>query len=259
MFIYVRQDSLIFYPNLPGRQLTATPDNLGLVFENVTLTTSDNIKLHGWFVPHTREKAVVIFFHGNAGNISHRLQTIQLAHQLGLSIFIFDYRAYGLSEGILSEQGLYLDADAAWNYLRKEKHYTNNQIIIWGRSLGASIAAQLASLHQNKAVILESTFTSVPDMASELYPFLPVRLLSRYQLNVKQSVSKISSPILIIHSRDDQIIPYSHGETLFKAANDPKDFLSIRGTHDDGIFVSREIYTQKLQQFMTSLYETHNH
>jgi len=251
--IYFRQDSLIFYPNFPSRELTSTPSHIGLSYESISLTTEDSTILHGWFISHPQEKAVVVFFHGNAGNISHRIQTIQLMHELALSVLIFDYRGYGKSQGKVSEKGLYLDAKAAWSYLTTSMGYENNDIVIWGRSLGAAIAANLAANKQAKAVILESTFTSVPDMASQLYPFLPVRWMSRYQLNVKQSVSAINSPLLIVHSRDDEIIPFSHGEKLFEFANQPKSFLVIQGSHDAGIFVSAKAYTNKVQVFLDSL------
>ncbi|MDH5259642.1 MAG: alpha/beta hydrolase [Gammaproteobacteria bacterium] len=255
--VYFRQDKLIFYPNMPGRALTATPANIGLPYQVATVRTKDNVLLHSWYIPHPQEKAVVLFCHGNAGNISHRLQTIKTLHDLKLSVFIFDYRGYGESEGNVSEAGTYLDAQAAWQYLTQTRNYHPDHIILWGRSLGAAVAANLsanlATKSKAKALILESSFTSVPDLAASIYPLLPVRLLSRYQYDVVKNIKTIHSPVLIIHSRDDEIIPFSLGKKLFDAANEPKSFLEIRGGHNEGIIVSHDVYTEKLLQFLESL------
>ena len=251
--IYLRQDKLIFYPDIPDRDLKETPERIGLDYQNVSITTADNVALHAWFIPHPHEQAVVLFCHGNAGNISHRLSTIETLHDLKLSVFLFDYRGYGKSEGKITETGSYLDAQAAWQYLTKTRHYHPDQIIIWGRSLGAAIAANLAAQYKTKGVILESTFTSIPNLAADLYPLLPVRWMSRYKYNVLKSVKAINSPLLIVHSRDDEIIPYKHGQQLFGAANAPKDFLEVHGSHDAGLYESYELYTTKLTQFLQSL------
>jgi len=251
--IYFRQDKLIFFPDFPSREISSTPKNIGLPYQSITFTTEDNVQLHGWYIPHPQGKAVALFCHGNAGNISHRLQSIQTMHELGLSVFIFDYRGYGQSEGEISESGTYQDAQAAWNYLTHTQHYQAEEIIVWGRSLGAAIAANLAAKQQPKAVILESSFTSVPDLATQLYPLLPVRWISHYQYNVMDSVKNIRRPILIVHSRDDEIIPFKHGARLFEAANEPKEFLEIKGSHNASIDISRTRYTDKLFEFINSL------
>lgn len=255
--VYFRQDKLIFYPDIPDRTLKETPGRIGLNYQNVSMTTADNVALHGWFIPHPHEQAVVLFCHGNAGNISHRLSTIQTLHDLNLSVFIFDYRGYGKSEGKITETGSYRDAQAAWQYLTKARHYRPNQIIIWGRSLGAAIAVNLAARYKTKGIILESTFTSIPNLAADLYPLLPVRWMSRYQYNSLKSVKKINSPLLIVHSRDDEIIPYKHGKRLFEAANAPKDFLQIHGSHDAGVYDSYDLYKTKLSQFLENLKYTY--
>jgi len=251
--VYFRQEQLIFYPDFPGRQISSTPKSIGLSYQNVSFVTEDNVQLHGWYIPHPQEKAVALFCHGNAGNISHRLQSIQTMHELGLSVFIFDYRGYGQSEGKISESGTYQDAQAAWKYLTHIRHYQAEEILVWGRSLGAAIAANLAATQQAKAVIIESSFTSVPDLAAQLYPLLPVRWISRYQYDVMKSVKNIHRPILIVHSREDEIIPFKHGKQLFEAANEPKMFLEISGSHDAGIQISRTRYTKKLFEFINSL------
>ena len=214
------------------------------------LTTEDGIRLHAWFVAADAPRGTLLFSHGNAGNISHRLDSISLFHSLGLDILIFDYRGFGESEGKPSEKGTYLDVKAAWDYLLEERMISPEEIIIFGRSLGAAIAVDLASQHPSAGVILESAFTSVPDMAASLYPWLPVRLLSRYRYNSLDMIARITSPLLVVHSREDDIIPFAHGEKLFAHANEPKQFLELRGGHNDGYHASRKSYMKSMQQFV---------
>lgn len=249
-FVYFRQEKLLYFPNLPSRELDASPADIGLAFESITFKAEDDIELHGWFIPHPQSQAVALFCHGNAGNISHRLPTIQAMHDLGLSVFIFDYRGYGRSSGHASEEGTYRDARAAWKYLRENRGLNEQDIIIWGRSLGAAVAVNLAATQTSSAVIIESTFTSVTDLAAMLYPHLPVRYISRFHYNVLTSVKAIHAPILIVHSHDDEIIPFAHGERLFAAANEPKQFLAINGTHDDAASTSKKEYVAKVAGFL---------
>jgi fermentation-respiration switch protein FrsA (DUF1100 family) len=251
LLLYMSQTKLLYYPNLPSREIAYTPDQLGIAYEEVNIRTSDDVLLHGWYVPVSRPRAVVLFFHGNAGNISHRLDSLKIFHDLNLSTFIFDYRGYGQSEGKVSEQGTYLDAEAAWLYLTKQRQIAPDNIVLFGRSLGAAVAAYLATKQNPKALIIESAFTSVPDMAGRVYPFLPVRLLTRYNYNTRQYVESIRSPILIIHSHDDEIIPFDNGRELYSAAHEPKSFLELRGGHNDGFLISGRMYTGRMDAFIT--------
>ena len=248
LFFY--QPNLLYFPDMPTREIEATPGDIGLDFEPFTLTTRDDEQLDAWFIPADQKRGVVLFCHGNAGNISHRLDTIRQFHELGLSVLIFDYRGYGQSTGRPTEKGTYRDADAAWDYLVEQRGIPPEQIILFGRSLGASITADLATRQTAAGVILESAFTSVPDVAAQLYAWLPVRWLSRYQYDTRKKLANIHSPVLIVHSRDDEIIPYSNGERLFEAANEPKQFLELRGGHNDGFMVSGKEYTQGLDSFI---------
>ena len=193
-----------------------------------------------------------MFCHGNAGNISHRLESIKQFRDLGLSVFIFDYRGYGKSGGKITEEGSYKDAKAAWDYLVNEKNINPQNIIVFGRSLGAAIACKLATKQNLSALIMESAFISVPELAAQIYPFLPVRWLSRFQYNNLENVQKISCPVLFIHSKNDEIIPFSNGEKLFSIANQPKQFLEIHGSHNDGFYVSKEIYEKGILRFLES-------
>ena len=183
LYLYFSQSRLLYYPELPSRMIDATPAAIGLPFENVQLHAADGTRLYAWFVPASASRGTLLFSHGNAGNIGHRLDSIRQFHSLGLDVLIYDYRGFGESEGKPTEAGTYLDAKAAWDYLLLEREIAPRQIVIFGRSLGAAVAAELASQHPSAGVILESAFTSVPDMAASIYPWLPVRLLYRYQYN----------------------------------------------------------------------------
>jgi fermentation-respiration switch protein FrsA (DUF1100 family) len=250
ILVTVLQPHFIFFPE---RRIMATPKLMQLPFEEVAFVTEDNVILSGWFIPREDSKGVILFCHGNAGNISHRLDSINIFYRLGLSTFIFDYRGYGMSRGKITEEGTYRDAEAAWRYLVRIKEYPPNEIIIFGRSLGGAIAARLAKHHKPKGLIVESTFTSVPDIAASLYPCLPVRLLARYQYKAIDHIREVRSPVLVVHSRNDDIIPFSHGEKLFEAAGNPKEFLEISGTHNEGFLTSGKRYTIGLGSFIDKL------
>jgi fermentation-respiration switch protein FrsA (DUF1100 family) len=250
-FIYLTQASLLYLPGLPGRQIDANPEGIGLDYEYVWLDTSDCVRVHGWFVPGESSRTV-LYFHGNAGNISHRLHTLRQFHGLALSVFIIDYRGYGQSEGRPSEEGLYRDAEAAWQYLTEARDIAAEEIVVLGRSLGASVAAWLAAERSPGALVLDSAFTSVPDIGQDVYPWLPVRLLSRFQHATRVYVTKANCPLLIVHSRDDEIIPFHHGEALYVAAKEPKTFLELRGGHNDAHFTSETAYIDGLRRFLRS-------
>jgi len=248
--VYFRQSGLIYYPDVAGRSLSATPQRIGLSFEDVELLTGDGVRLHGWFVPGDNPRGSLLFFHGNAGNISHRLDSIAIFNRMDLDVFIIDYRGYGQSQGRVSESGTYRDAEAAWSYLVETRGIDASRIIVFGRSLGASIAAWLASRHRPAALILESSFSSVPSMAQRLYPFLPVRWLSRFSYDTRRYVSRIACPLLVVHSKGDEIIPYAEGRLVFDAAPGNKQFLDIRGGHNDGFIVTGKPYIDGLSRFI---------
>jgi fermentation-respiration switch protein FrsA (DUF1100 family) len=248
--VYVFQSRLIYFPGIAGISSGATPADMGLRYEEVWLRSSDDLRLHAWFIPADRARATLLFFHGNAGNISHRLDSIAIFQQLRLAVFILDYRGYGHSEGRPGEDGTYRDAEAAWRYLTLERNLPPGEIVIFGRSLGAAIAAWLAARVQPAALIIESAFTSVADVAAKYYWFLPVRALARYRYDTLTYLSEVSCPLLVVHSAQDEIIPVEHGKRLFAAAREPKAYLELRGGHNDGFFVSRSIYTQGMDAFL---------
>jgi fermentation-respiration switch protein FrsA (DUF1100 family) len=249
--MYIFQARLLYFPNQPGRGHANVPINVGLKYEVVRINTSDSVVLDGWFVPTVTKRGVVLFFHGNAGNISHRLDSIRIFNALGLDVLIIDYRGYGQSTGTPSEQGTYLDSKAAWRYLVEERGFSPLNIILFGRSLGGAVAVHLASEQNPAALIIESTFTSVPDLAAELYPWLPVRTMSRFQYNSLKKIRSVTCPVLVVHSPQDEIIPIKHGRKIYSEAQEPKDLLEINGSHNNGFLISGTSYTAGLDHFLS--------
>jgi fermentation-respiration switch protein FrsA (DUF1100 family) len=225
---------------------------VNLIYEEVTFETEDGKQLFGWFLPANDTSPVLLFSHGNAGNIGTRLKSLEVFHNLGLSIFTYDYRGYGDSEGTPSENGTYLDAEAAWEHLVEERGISEDRLIIFGRSLGGAVSAWLAEKHTPKALILESTFTSFDDFASDLAPFLPIGLLSRFDYNTEEHVGAVDCPVLIIHSRDDETVPFDHGQSLFESAKAPKVFLEVSGDHNTGFLSSRDTYEAGIDAFVSA-------
>ena len=250
--VYFMQGRMLYLADVPGRTLTMTPTDVGMGFQDVSIATTDGVILHGWFIVGQSSR-VLLFFHGNAGNISHRLDSIAQFQELGLSVLIIDYRGYGQSTGRTTEKGIYRDAVAAWRYLIDDRGIVANDIVIFGRSLGASVASHLASEYQPLALIVESSFTSIPDIAQDLYPWLPARWLSRLSHATRDYVRDVHCPILVIHSRDDEIIPFHHGETIFASANEPRTPLTLRGDHNDAFLIDESVYVEGLRTFLKGL------
>jgi uncharacterized protein len=246
-FLFFTQSRLIYFPT---SEIVATPDQIGLSYKSVSFKAPDGMRLSGWFIPAESPRGVLIFCHGNAGNISHRLESIYIFHGLQLSIFIFDYRGYGTSEGMPSEEGSYLDAQGAWNYLIEQEGLDPFDIIIFGRSLGGAVASWLAREHTPKALIVESAFTSASDLAGEIYLCLPAKLLCKYKYDTLAAIREVQCPVLIVHSQEDRIVPFRHAHKLFDAADDPKAFLEISGSHNEGFITSSSIYLNGLKDFL---------
>jgi fermentation-respiration switch protein FrsA (DUF1100 family) len=250
LYLYLNQAKMIHLPDFPSRQISATPQQIGLEYERVELTTDDGVHLEGWFLPAQQPRATLLFFHGNAGNISHRLDSLQLFHELGLAVFIFDYRGYGNSEGKPTEAGIYRDAETAWRYLIEARGIPAHEILLFGRSFGGAVAAYLAERHEALGLVLESTFTSIPDLAAELYPWLPGRALARFHYDTRSRLPRIEMPVLVIHSPQDDIIPFSQGRELYELAREPKSLLQINGSHNTGVHESRHAYRKGWDEFI---------
>jgi len=248
---WVFQSRLVYFPQM-GREIEATPLAYGLAFEQVTLHTDDGERLAAWWVPVEGAAGAVLIFHGNAGNISHRLDYLRMFNRLGYASLIVDYRGYGQSTGSPSEQGTYRDAEAAWNWLTGKRGVAPGDIVLLGESLGGAVAAWLAARVEPRGLVLASTFTSVPELGAQVYPFLPVRIISRFSYDTRGAVQAVKAPVLIAHSRDDDIIPFAHGKALFEAAREPKRFLEMRGGHNDGFLFMRDEWVAHLAAFLES-------
>lgn len=247
MLMYFQQPGMIFYP---VKGISSTPEDWGMIYQDVFLDTPDDIKLHGWYIPSPSAVKTVLFFHGNAGNISHRAESIKIFHKAGVNVFILDYRGYGRSEGKPTENGLYIDADTAWRYLVELKKVEPENIIIFGRSLGGAIAIKLASSVTAGKLIVESTFSSSKDMARAMFPLLSYILFIRFDFDNVETIKKVRYPVMVLHSPGDEIIPFTQGEKVFKAANDPKTFYSLSGDHNNGFYLSQPAYERVIGQFI---------
>ncbi len=240
----------------PSRPMDANGSELGRPFEDVHFQTADGLKLNGWFLPadkdSSRQHFVFLLCHGNAGNISHRLEHVAALLETGASVFIFDYRGYGRSEGRPSEDGTYLDGQAAHQWVR-QRGFTATNIIVLGESLGGGIASEVALREPSGGLILQSTYTSVTDLGAELFPWLPVRWLGIIKYDTHSKLPRIKVPVLVMHSRADGLIGFHHAEKNFAAANEPKLLWEIVGRHNDFLEAGRERYLDGLNKFLALL------
>ena len=242
------EDKFIYFPD---HETYITPAEFGLAYEEVRFGEEE--RLHGWYVPG-RTDVTVLWFHGNASNLSHpgRVEFIKLLHdRLGVSFFIFDYRGYGRSTGKPSEEGLYQDARDALAYLESRDDVDPDRIVYYGRSLGGAVASRLATEAAPYRLILESAFTSTPDMARELYPFLPLGPLLYTRYSNREHLASVRAPVLIIHGSRDRTVPARHADALHAAANEPKQLYIVRGAdHNDVHYAGGERYLETFASFL---------
>ncbi len=243
------EDSLIYFPvTYPEGDWNPS----GLHFEDAWFEAADGVKLHGWYVPRKNARAVILFCHGNGGNLSHRAIALEMLHQKAdASVLIFDYRGYGRSEGKPHEAGVLCDARAARKWLANREKIPESAIVLLGESLGGAVAVDLAASDGARALVLESTFSSLPDMAAYHYPFLPVRWAMRSQFDSAAKIGNYHGPLLQAHGDVDTIVPLPLGRRLFDAANQPKRFLLMPG-HDHNDLMPTDYY-HILAEFLTSL------
>ena len=225
------EERLIYHPD---KTIYQTPRDVGLNFDDVHFTARDGVRLNGWFIPYPNAQRTLLWFHGNAGNISHRVQNIRLLHdKVKINVFIFDYRGYGRSDGKTSEPGTYLDGSAAIDFVRQSYNVQPQQLVLFGRSLGAAVAVEMAMHVDSLALILESPFVSVPEMARAVFPLLPLAplLSTRYD------------------GDRDEVVPFSQGRKVFEAAPEPKKFYTIIGAgHNDTYLVGGDAYFTVLRE-----------
>jgi hypothetical protein len=250
LYLYAFQARYVYFPE---RQVTATPADIGLAFETVRLSTADGETLAAWYIPAPAARGTLLYLHGNGGNVGHRIDQVAVFHRLGLNILIIDYRGYGDSSGKPSEEGTYRDALAAWHYLTQNKRHLPQRIVLFGESLGGSIAAWLATRHTPAGLVIYASLTSVPELAQALYPIFPASWLARYRYDTRAALDRVACPVLILHSPADEVIPFSHGQALLGAAHAPKRLVELRGGHNDALAVSREAYAQAVGAFLQTV------
>jgi len=234
----------------PTREVSLTPADIGLDFEDVDFRSGDGVTLNGWYVPAKNARFTVLFCHGNGGNIMHWLDSLRLFHDLHLSCFIFDYRGYGRSGGKPREAGTYRDAQAAYDWLIGAKQVPAEQIIVFGYSLGGSVAAHLAGRARVRALVVEGAFTSYPDIGARFYPYMPVRLFAFFRYDTRAHIRKVRCPVLVMHSRHDELVPFEFGTRLYEAANEPKQFVEIAGSHNDSLVASGDLYRETWRKWL---------
>ena len=247
--MYATQSWHVYHP--AGRHY-AEPTDIGLDYEDVTLTTEDGTELHAWFIPAEPSRGVVLFLQGNSVNLSYRLEYLRVMDELGFSTLILDYRGYGKSKGEPDEEGTYQDAMAGWRYLTETRDIPPEEIVVYGQSLGASVASWLTAQETPGAVILESPFTSVMDVASQEFPFLPVRTLFKYEYDTLGHASQIQAPVLVIHREDDPTISFEHAEEIYAAVRSPKELLPLRGTKDETLVLKNRDYVDGMDRFLAT-------
>jgi fermentation-respiration switch protein FrsA (DUF1100 family) len=232
--MFVFQAKLVWFPGPPPE---LDPRAVGLAFRDVPLESADGERLGAWLVEPAAGvpgRGVVLHCHGNAGNIAGRIEHARVLARDGWAVLLVDYRVYCRSTGKPREEGTYLDAQAAFDWLVAEGGFRPDQVVLWGESLGGAVAVELAGRCGGAALVLESTFTSVPDLGAEVYPWIPVRLLARIRYDSLARVPALELPVLVAHGERDEIVPFAHGERLFEAARGPKRFVRTDGGHNVG-------------------------
>ncbi len=247
LVVYLTQAKLIYFPGPAPR---TTPGEFGLEFRELEFLSTDGVRLHGWFLPVKDAHGAVLVSHGNAGSIEGRIELARAFLELGWAVLLYDYRGYGKSAGQPDEEGTYKDAEAAHEHLTSVEGFASERVVLYGESLGAGVALELARRRPCAAVICESAFTSLPDVGAKAYPFLPVRLLARFRYDNVAKVAELGVPLLLIHSPADEIVPIEHGRRLLEAARAPKRLLLTEGGHNDGGFLRRPEWRAEVGKFL---------
>jgi fermentation-respiration switch protein FrsA (DUF1100 family) len=249
------QDQLIFHPSA---ELWDTPERLGLEWSEHRVKTSDGVMLHGWLIGDPSDKPTIVYSHGNAGNISGRVDIAGSIANQGAAVFLYDYRGYGKSDGTPSEEGIYRDGEAVVQYLMDELSIPEQKMIFFGRSLGGAVAARQAAEFDSAGLVLDSSFISGKEIATDIYPFIPGFLIG-VDFPVDEDLRRSQTEhIMILHAKSDRIVPFHHGEELYRIAQQSTDgenvkFVELRGGHNTGFSQSRDIYEQNWANFLQTL------
>ncbi len=249
LLVWLTQDRLIYFPRIGGAAV-ATPLAVKLPFEDVRITTEDGETLAAWWVPAEPARGTVLLLHGNAGSIADRIDYLPHFNAMGYAVLLVDYRGYGASTGKPSESGTYSDAHAAWRWLTTQQKLQPRDIVVVGESLGGAVAAELAARVQPRALLLIASFTSAVDLGAGIYPWLPVRLISRYRYDTLAHLQKFKGAVLVAHSRDDEIVPFAHGERLYAAATGARAWLEMRGGHNEAFLFGQPLWVRAVEEFL---------
>ena len=245
--LYLERKMVFF----PPKDYLLYPQQLGLNYREANIKTADGETLWAWHFPSDSARYTVLFFHGNAENISFRLDFADRLLALGLSVLLVDYRGYGKSTGKPSEKGIYEDALAGYQFLTDSLSIRPENIILWGSSIGAAAALDLATKVEVSGLILEGCFTSAREMSKEIFPYFPFHWFASFKFDNLGKIPKVKAPVLIIHARQDEIVPWQMGRALYDKANPPKYFYTVEGAgHNDTYDREGEQYFQKVREFI---------
>jgi uncharacterized protein len=244
------ENRLIFFPpRYP--QGFAAPETFGLHPQEVWLKAADGVLLNGYFLAAPQSSRVLVWFHGNAENIGMGMERLEALAQLGVNVLAVDYRGYGKSQGSPSEAGVYRDGEAAYRYLVETRGFDPKNLIIYGHSLGGAVAVEIAARHACAGLIVESSFTSLSEMARHIYHLPAVEFLPRSRFDSLAKIARVRAPVLVIHGTDDRVVPFEMGRKLYEAAPHPKDFYAVEGAgHDDPYLAAGAAYNERLADFM---------
>ena len=247
IYLYFNQGRMVF---IPMKELVVTPEQLNMASEDVYIEVAPGEKINAWYFPGNPGRKTILFCHGNAGNISHRLETVEFLKTLEVNVLLFDYRGYGRSDGRPTEENVYTDARAAFDWLIREKKVVPQNVILFGRSLGGAVAIDLASKVTCGGVVVESSFTSADELGRKMFPYFPVKFLLRFKFDSLAKIAKLSCPVLVTHSPDDDLIPVEMGRQLYEAAREPKFFIELNGLHNDRDYLENQAYLEGLRDFI---------
>ena len=247
LFVKYYEKNIVFFPI---KNIEDSPLRIGLTFEDIYFPAEDGQNLNAWFLAKKSSDKVLLFFHGNAGNLGHRVDLLGILSALEINIFIFDYRGYGNSSGKPSENGLYEDALGAYKYLIEKKGFSPENIIIYGKSIGTCPAIDLAAKKQIGKLILDSGFSSAVDMGKLIIPILPLKIFMNLEFDSIRKIKLIKCDKLFIHSINDEIVPFKLGKKLYDHASVPKEFISITGSHNGSFYEHSDKLIKKIREFI---------
>jgi fermentation-respiration switch protein FrsA (DUF1100 family) len=236
----------------PYKPITAHPGTYGMKYWDLMIPTEDGAQINAWYVPLSPDKPVILYSHGNGGNMSTRMEMVKRLREAGANVLLYDYRGYGRSPGTPTELGTYRDGEAAYRWLLQQPKIKPENVVFFGESLGCGVAVELARRHPGRGLILEAGFTSIVAMGKTIFPSLPVQWLTRYRYDNLAKIGQIPGPVLVMHSPQDEIIPFEMGRALFAAAREPKTFFEMTGDHNEGFMVTGPSYTAAIKSFLAA-------